>query len=121
MRSFLDLDEGARTYDAVWTAWVEATQRLGVSAQPVRYERLVADPEHEVRAILTRMGAFFRPELLDTARAARTRGAARTASYAQVAEPISRRSVDRWRRYQAQLAPVMPILAPWIERLGYEA
>jgi hypothetical protein len=26
----------------------------------------------------------------------------------------------RWRRYEAQLAPVLPILAPWVKRLGFE-
>ena len=26
-----------------------------------------------------------------------------------------------WRRYADQLAPVMPLLAPWVERLGYPA
>jgi len=44
---------------------------------------------------------------------------ARTASYAQVAEPLYDRSVERWRHYHAHLAPVIPILLPVIERLGY--
>jgi hypothetical protein len=43
----------------------------------------------------------------------------RTASYAQIGQPLYQRAVGRWRSYQKELAPVMPILQPWIERLGY--
>ena len=44
---------------------------------------------------------------------------ARTASYAQVSEPLYDRSVGRWKHYRKHLEPVLPILAPVIERLGY--
>lgn len=120
MRSFTDVEEAARTYDAVWTAWTEAVERLGVSTHAVRYERLVADPEAETRAALAYIGAPFDPHLLDTVSASRARGPVRTASYAQITEPIYRRSVERWRCYRAQLAPVLPILRPWVERMGYD-
>ena len=36
---------------------------------------------------------------------------ARTASYAQVTEPLYDRSVERWRHYRTHLEPVIPILA----------
>ena len=120
MRSFTDLAEAARTYDAVWTAWTEAIDRLGIAAHAVRYERLVEDAERETRAALKHIGAPFDARLLDTVAASRARGPVRTASYAQVTEPIYRRSVERWHRYRVQLAPVLPILRPWAERLGYD-
>jgi hypothetical protein len=44
---------------------------------------------------------------------------ARTASYAQVTEPLYDRSVGRWRRYISHLESVIPILRPVIDRLGY--
>ena len=44
---------------------------------------------------------------------------ARTASYAQVTEKLYDRSRFRYRHYRAQLEPVIPILQPMIERLGY--
>ena len=43
---------------------------------------------------------------------------ARRATF-QVAEPLYRRSRFRWRNYRRHLEPVIPILAPVIERLGY--
>jgi hypothetical protein len=44
---------------------------------------------------------------------------ARTASYAQVTEKLYDRSRYRYRPYLQHLAPVLPVLAPVIERLGY--
>ena len=44
---------------------------------------------------------------------------ARTASYAQVTERLYDRSRFRYRHYRQHLEPVIPILLPYIERLGY--
>lgn len=44
----------------------------------------------------------------------KARGAIVTAS-----EPLNNRSSGRWRRYAKQLEPVLPVLLPWAERLGY--
>ena len=52
---------------------------------------------------------------------AQTRSEVRTASYAQIREKLYTRASGRWRRYADHLAPVMAILAPWIETMGYEA
>jgi hypothetical protein len=49
----------------------------------------------------------------------RNRRYARTASYAQVAEKLYDRSRYRYKAYRAELEPVIPILEPTIERLGY--
>ena len=47
------------------------------------------------------------------------RGAIGTPSYDQVTEPLSKAPAGRWRRYEEQLAPVLPVLLPWAKRLGY--
>jgi tetratricopeptide (TPR) repeat protein len=120
MRSFTDLEEAARTYDAVLTAWRAARDGIKLDVHPVRYERLVSAPEAEVRAALMFLGARYDPAILDTVNAARERGPVRTASYAQITEPIYQRSVARWERYRDELAPVLPILEPWVSYLGYE-
>ena len=44
---------------------------------------------------------------------------ARTASYGQVTEKLYGRSRYRYRNYLPQLQPVIPLLQPVIERLGY--
>jgi hypothetical protein len=42
-----------------------------------------------------------------------------TPSARQVVEPIYNRSVARWRRYETELAPILPLLNAWAARLGY--
>lgn len=118
--SFTDIVEAAKTYSAVFTAWFEAKEVLPISVHHVRYERLVQSPENETRAALSFIGAEFEMNLLDNVAGARDRGNIRTASYAQVTERLYQRSIGRWTRYREQLAPAIPILSPWAERMGYE-
>ena len=49
------------------------------------------------------------------------RGPIATPSYAQVAQAVYTRASGRWERYREQMAPVLPRLAPWAERMGYSA
>jgi tetratricopeptide (TPR) repeat protein len=119
MRSFTDLEEAALTYDAAFDAWTRAEALLPLKVHRVRYERMVADLDGEMRALLDFLGLPWDEAVLDNRAAAATRGHVRTASYSQVSEPIYKRAAGRWERYLADLAPVLPILAPWVERLGY--
>ncbi|WP_165190135.1 tetratricopeptide repeat-containing sulfotransferase family protein [Caulobacter soli] len=82
----------------------------------VRYEDMVTDQEAQVRRLFDFIGESYDPSALDFHENPRP---ARTASYAQVTEKLYDRSRFRFRRYREQLAPVEPILRPWIERLGY--
>ncbi|MDE2560680.1 MAG: sulfotransferase [Sphingomonadales bacterium] len=120
MRSFTGLEEAARTYVAVFTHWERAASLLPVRVHRVRYERMVADLEGEMRPLVEFLGLDWRGEALDNQRLARSRGVVRTASYAQIGQPIYAHARERWRRYREHLEPVLPILAPWVEKLGYE-
>ncbi|WP_284734582.1 tetratricopeptide repeat-containing sulfotransferase family protein [Sphingosinicella terrae] len=120
MRSFVDLEEAARTYDAVFDHWTRARTLLPLAVHEVRYERLVEDAEAELRPLLDFLGLPWDAAVLDNEGAAARRDHIRTASYAQVTEPIYQRSVGRWQSYRQQMEPVLPLLAPWVERMGYE-
>jgi hypothetical protein len=82
----------------------------------VRYEDIVGDQEASVRAILNFIGVPFDPACLTFQE---NRRYARTASYAQVTEPLYASSVGRWKNYRRQLEPAVPILNDVIKRLGY--
>lgn len=73
----------------------------------VRYEELVSDPEPVARALMTFCGL---PWQADSLRIEARDGAVTTASSVQVREPIHRRGIDGWRRYQAQLQPLLAAL-----------
>ncbi|HTU12937.1 MAG TPA: sulfotransferase [Allosphingosinicella sp.] len=119
MRSFTTIEEAARTYDAVLDAWTRAETLLPLDVHRIRYERMVADLAGEMRPLLAFLGLPWDEKVLDNQAAAASRGRVRTASYSQVGEPIYTRAAGRWEQYRDQLAPVLPILAPWVEKMGY--
>lgn len=121
MQSYTDLAEAARTYAAVFANFERARELLPLRVHAVRYERMIGDLEAEMRPLLEFLGLPWRDEVLDNQSSAARRGAVRTASYAQIGEPLYQRAVGRWERYRAHLEPIMPVLEPWIARLGYQA
>ena len=78
----------------------------------VIYERMVADPEAEVRALLAYCGLDFDPACLRFYENAR---AVRTASSEQVRRPIFTEGLDQWRRFEPWLGPLKAALGPALE------
>jgi tetratricopeptide (TPR) repeat protein len=77
----------------------------------VRYEHLVDDPESWSRRMLAHIGLAWDARCLEFHL---TRRPVLTASNWQVRQPISKSSIDRWRRYQHFIGPLR-------EALGEEA
>ncbi|WP_427963672.1 sulfotransferase [Altererythrobacter sp.] len=73
----------------------------------VIHERLLDDPESEVRALLEYMGLPFEEDCLEFHRNAR---AVRTASSEQVRRPINRDGVGQWEPYSQWLGPLLEAL-----------
>ena len=119
MACFLDIRDAAAFYDRAMTAWTRARETLPMRVHSIVYEELVADPEAALRPLLAFLGLDWREELLDHRSTARARGAISTPSYDQVVQPLSSAASGRWRRYEKQLEPVLPLLLPWAEQLGY--
>jgi tetratricopeptide (TPR) repeat protein len=119
MASFLDFADAADLYDAAMTMWTRSCDAVPQAIHSVVYERLTADPRAELIPVLEYLGLDWRDELLDHQATARSRGLITTASYDQVVQPLSRAPSGRWLRYRKQLEPVLPMLLPWAERLGY--
>jgi tetratricopeptide (TPR) repeat protein len=118
MAQFLELGRAGAYYDQVMTLFELCRARLGLDLHQVRYEDVVADLEGTVRAVCAFLGVAFEPAMLNYQKTALAREIA-TPSARQVIEPLYSRSVGRWRRYQEDLQPVLPLLAPWAKRFGY--
>ncbi|HZZ87221.1 MAG TPA: sulfotransferase, partial [Caulobacteraceae bacterium] len=116
--AFTDLAETAACYAAAMDLAGVYRETLPIQPLEIRYERLVDDFEGELKRIAAFLGLAFQPAMLDVAATAKRR-TVRTPSAPQVRAGLNRRGVGRWRSYEQELAPVMPLLAPWIERLGY--
>lgn len=118
MQHFLSLEETARYYAAVMQVGADSAERLGKRVHRIRYEDVVADTEGEARRLLDFLSLPWEPAVLDIQKTARGKRI-NTPSYSQVAEPIYTRAKERWRKYEAQLAPVLPVLEPFVKRFGY--
>lgn len=119
MLSFTSLEGGARLYDAAATAWTRAEALLPMNICRIRYEDMIGDLEGEMRRLLDFLDIPWDDKVLDNRGSAARRELIRTASYAQVTEPIYNRAIGRWARYRPQMEAVLPILAPWAEKMGY--
>ncbi|HAH09184.1 MAG TPA: hypothetical protein DCL54_18765 [Alphaproteobacteria bacterium] len=119
MFRLLDLREAATLYDETMQAAHAAMAQLTLPVHRICYERLVEDFEGQMRALFAFLGLGWSPEVLAYRQTARTRVIA-TPSAAQVVEPLSDRSIGKWRRYQTHMAPVLPVLRPWVEHFGYD-
>jgi tetratricopeptide (TPR) repeat protein len=75
-------------------------------------ERLIEDPEGEVRRLLNYIGLPFDPACLEFHK---TERAIRTPSAEQVRKPINREGVDYWRHYEPWLGPLRESLGPALE------
>ena len=117
--NFLELADAADFYDTCMTVWTSSAAKLPLKVHTVRYEELVMSPESTLRPLISELGLEWHEGILDHRSAAKRRGPIPNTSYSQVTEPLSAAPLLRWRRYEEQLAPVLPVLLPWAERLGY--
>jgi tetratricopeptide (TPR) repeat protein len=111
-----DLEHIARQYRAYARLMQHWREVIPEAFTEVFYERLVAEPEQELRRVLAYLGLDFDTRCLEFHKLDRP---VRTASVSQVREPLNTRGLARHERYRELLAPVAEALAP--EIAGYEA
>ncbi|SEJ57742.1 sulfotransferase [Frateuria terrea] len=109
----------AQGYVQAFEQWYRQVEVFGPRVFEWRYETVVGD----VDAHLRRLGEFL--DIADPSPMARFADHARnkrfisTPSYAQVTQGIHPRAVNRWHGYRDRFEPVLPLLQPLIDRLGY--
>ncbi|MDQ3078634.1 MAG: sulfotransferase [Pseudomonadota bacterium] len=108
-----DLDHFGRYY-ADYVRLMAHLDRVQPGAvHRVIHERLVEDPETEVRALLCALGLEYdRACLLFH----ENKRAVRTASSEQVRRPISREGLDQYKRFERHLDPLKAALGPALTR-----
>jgi tetratricopeptide (TPR) repeat protein len=110
---------GAATFYAATMQFADAARRvLNLQWHEVRYERLITGFKPEMRAICDLLGLEWIDSMGQFAQRVQDREHS-TPSTAQLSQDLVTSSIAQWRHYELQLAPVMPALQPWIERLGY--
>jgi tetratricopeptide (TPR) repeat protein len=117
-RPLLTLEGAARFYESVMRLAEIYRAKLPLNLTEVRHEDLVGDFAGESRRICAAIGILWTDDL---AGFSGRRRSVMTPSAVQLKEGLSTRGVGYWRNYARDLAPVLPILAPWVERFGYPA
>ena len=118
MVEFTALDSSAAYYVAVMSLVQLYREKLALDILETRHENLIADFAGETKKLCEFLGLVARDEMRGFARRARAQNID-TPSSAQVARGLSQAGVAQWRRYQPQLQPILPMLAPFVARFDY--
>jgi tetratricopeptide (TPR) repeat protein len=114
----LTLEGTAELFDAAMRFAEASEQAFGLDPLLCPLEALVADFDGETRKLCAALGIEWTAKLRDFAAAVGDRGVL-TPSGPQLARGLNAEGIGRWRDYAGPLAPVLPLLAPWVARGGY--
>ncbi|HEY0222899.1 MAG TPA: sulfotransferase, partial [Pseudolabrys sp.] len=118
MFEFLNLTDSARFYAAIMALAEVLRDKLPLNLFEHRYEDMVVDFETRVRAVCDFVGVPWNDSMKDFNKYAPAVDL-RSPSATQVRKPLYSEALAQWRRYEEQLAPIQPILRPWVEKFGY--
>jgi tetratricopeptide (TPR) repeat protein len=110
----------AEGYVQTFEQWYRHVEVFAPRVLEWRYESVVSRFDDHV----VRLGEFLDVDdaspMARFAEHARAKGYISTPSYTQVTEGIHTKAVNRWHAYREHFEPVLPILRPMMERLGYD-
>ena len=98
-----DLDELANYYIAyrkLMTHWQKVIPGVIID---IAYEDVVADFEQQARRLIDNCGLDWEPECLEFHK---SKAVSTTASAVQIRQPVYTSSIQKWRYYERQLAPL---------------
>lgn len=117
MFEFLELEGAARYYHEVMTLAGIYRGLLPLEVHEVRHEAMVAGLESTLRDVLDFLGLPW--DAAVTRLVEHLPADPRTPSDMQLRRGINAEGVGQWRRYRAQMMPVLESLEPWVARFGY--
>ncbi|HTQ15527.1 MAG TPA: sulfotransferase [Rhizomicrobium sp.] len=115
----LTLEGAAGLYGATMRLAAAYRARLPLNMIEMRNESLAADPAREIGRLCTFLDIPTAPAMLDFASRKVRRAAASPQSAALSAGPTAETG-SQWRRYAAELGPVLGRLEAWVRHFGYE-
>lgn len=116
---FTDLERTAELYAATMRLAEIYRELLATPIHVHRHEDLVADFDAATQAICAFVGVPWDPKMRDFVDTANRRDI-QTPSAQQVRRGLNASGLGQWRKYGATVDVIQPILAPWVERFGYE-
>ncbi|HEV2209261.1 MAG TPA: sulfotransferase [Verrucomicrobiae bacterium] len=118
--AYLSLEATVEDYTALMGMWTTIAPLIKNPFLEVRYEDMVEALEPVARRTLDFLGISWDARVLGFDEHARQK-VVRSPTYADVAKPIYKSAVGRWRNYQKHLEPYLQALAPFAQAFGYES
>ena len=117
--NFLDLKDAANFYNSVMNLWEQYINVFKVNYHIIKYEDIVLDFEKSVQKVLNFLDLPWSNNVFEFYKTAQNRNKISSSSYDQVIKPIYSKSVYKWKKYEKQLAEILPILKPWVNKFNY--
>ena len=115
-----DLPTLAFGYRHTFDFWYRQQLILRPRVLELRYETLVDEFENQVRSVIEFLHLPWDDAVLAPQKNAQSRGFISTPSYSQVVEPVNKKAVGRWHRYESHFEAILPTIGPYLERWHYE-
>lgn len=116
---FFTLEGTLEMYQRVMDIWLAQRDTLRMPILPWKYEEATADFENHARRLVEFVGLPWDDVVLRFYETANRRFVS-TPSYEAITSPVHTRAQGKWRRYEKQLAPILPGLEAYVRALGYE-
>ncbi|HEX3665779.1 MAG TPA: sulfotransferase [Rhizomicrobium sp.] len=113
----LTIEGAARLYARVMQLTDILRPMLPLTMLDIPYETLVRDFDNCMIALYRYTGLDPSEAEWDPESRAKERAIA-TPSATQIARGVNTEGIGSWQRYAVQMAPVLPLLQPWIDRFG---
>lgn len=116
---YLSLERAVDRYAIDMGVWLKLREKIPGGWLEVRYEDAVKDLEREARRGLEFLKLPWSPAVLGYRDRLKEK-AVNSPTYEAVSKPLYTSSIQRWRHYEAYLAPLLDRLQPFVKVFGYD-
>jgi tetratricopeptide (TPR) repeat protein len=116
---FFSLEGTLEMYRRVMDVWLAQRDILRLPILPWKYEEATRDFDGHARTLIEFVGRPWDDVVLRFYEAENRRFVS-TPSYEAITSPVHTKAQGKWRRYEEQLAPILPGLETYVRALGYE-
>jgi len=120
MANFLSLNDAAKFYDLIMQFWENAKQKLNINYKEIKYEDIVLNFDFTITNLLNFLELPWNVSVKKFNETAKSREFISTPSYDQVNQPLYRKSIYRWLKYNKHISEIKPILNQWANKYNYE-
>ena len=115
-----DIPMLAQAYRKTFDFWHSQQALLRADVHELQYESFVNDFHAYTRRVFDFLEVAWDDVVLAPAKRATQKLFISTPSYSQVVQPVNTQSVGRWNNYRTHFEASLPVLAPYLQRWGYD-